>query len=70
MRWKGGRVKRWQGGKRGRLMKQEGGKHLLLFKGGRRWISPRFHLFVSDVNQRDGMGSRFSCAAAGIERLS
>ena len=62
MRWqgiKGGRVMRWQGGKGGRLMrwpggrvvKREDGKYLVLFKGGGRRESPRFHLFVSDFNQ-------------------
>ena len=39
---------RWQGG---RVVKREGGKYLVLFKGGGRRESPRFHLFVSDVNQ-------------------
>ena len=46
VRWqggKGGRVMRWQGG---RVVKREGGKYLVLFKGGGRRESPRFHLFV------------------------
>ena len=33
-------------------------------------MGPRFDLFLSDSNQRCGMGSRFSWGAAGIERLS
>ena len=54
MRWgvgKGGRVMWWQGGKGGRVVRWEGGMFLVLFKGGERRVSPRFHLFVSDVNQ-------------------
>ena len=45
MRWEGGRVMRWQGGRVG------GGRFLVLFKGGEHRTSPRFYLFVSDVNQ-------------------
>ena len=29
----------------------EGGRFLVLFKGGEHRVSPRFDLFVSDVNQ-------------------
>ena len=45
---------------------------LVLFKDGGCMESPRFHLFVSDVNQRikDGGISRFSCVAPGVERPS
>ena len=32
-------------------MCQEDGRCLVLFKGGGHRMSPRFHLFVSDVNQ-------------------
>ena len=32
-------------------MKWEGGRFLVLFKGGENRVSPRFCLFVSDVNQ-------------------
>ena len=35
---------KWQGGR--------GGRAVRLFKSGRRRLSPRFHLFVFDVNQR------------------
>ena len=54
MRWedgKGGREMRWEGGKGGRLIRWEGGKFLALFKDGENMVSPRFCLFVSDVNQ-------------------
>ena len=54
VRWqvfKGGRVVRWQGGKGGRVVRWKGGRFLVLFKGGGCRVSPRFHLFVSDVNQ-------------------
>ena len=56
MRWeggKGGRVMRWQGGKGGRVVRWEGGRFLVLFKGGEHRVSPRFYLFVSNVNQGD-----------------
>ena len=47
----GGRVLRWQGGEGGRVEKSEGEGFLVLFKGGGCRASPRFRLFVSDVNQ-------------------
>ena len=31
--------------------KSESGRFLVLFKGGKRRVSPRFHPFVSNVNQ-------------------
>ena len=53
-RWdRGGRVVRWQGGKGERLMGWQGGRFLVLFKCGGGRVSPGFHLFVSDVNQRN-----------------
>ena len=42
---------RWQGGKGGRVVRLEGGRFLVLFKGGEHRVSRRFYLFVSDVNQ-------------------
>ena len=52
-------------------MRWQGGRLMVLFKGGVRRANPKFHLFVSDVNQRRSkMGTRFSCMAAGVERLS
>ena len=45
------RVVRWQGGKGGRIVRWHGERFLVLFEGGGRRVSPRFHLFVSDVNQ-------------------
>ena len=53
MRWeggKGGRM-RWQGGKGRRVVRWEDGRFLVLFKGGEHRVSPRFYVFVSDVNQ-------------------
>ena len=48
---------RWQGGKDGRIVKQKGERYLVLFKGGGLNMSPRFNLFVSDVNQENkGVG--------------
>ena len=32
-------------------MRWQGGRFLILFNGGERRVSPRFHLFLSDVNQ-------------------
>ena len=51
MRWQGGKVVRWQSGKVRRMVRQKGGRYLVLFKDGGLKVSPRFHLFVSDVNQ-------------------
>ena len=33
------------------MVRQKSGKYLVLFKGGGHKMSPRFHLFVSNVNQ-------------------
>ena len=80
MRWeggKGGRLVRWEGGEGGRLLRWQCGRKSWelpgFFKGGGHKTSSRFHLFVSDVNlgnKGGGMGSRFSCVATGMERLS
>ena len=43
---------RWQGEKGGRVVKWKGGRLLVLFKSGGHMVSPRFHLFVSDVDQQ------------------
>ena len=54
MRWEGGehgRVVRWQGGKNERMVMEKGWRYLVLFKGRGYNMSPRFHLFVSGVNQ-------------------
>ena len=56
LRWqvgKGGRVASWQGEKCGRVVRWQAGTFLVLFKGGRRRVSPGFHLFVFDVNQQN-----------------
>ena len=34
-----------------RLVRREGGRFLVLFKGSKNRVSPRFYFFVSDVNQ-------------------
>ena len=49
----GGRIVSWQGGKGGRIVKWQGGKFLVLLKGGGCRVSPRFYLFISDVDQRN-----------------
>ena len=33
------------------MVRLEGGGFLVLFKGGECRVTPRFHLFISDVNQ-------------------
>ena len=43
---------KWQGGEGGRVVRSEGGGFLVLFKGGECRVTPRFHLLVSDINQR------------------
>ena len=52
--WRGGkvgRIMRWRVGKGRRVVRLECGRYLVLFNGGRERMSPRFFLFVSDVNQ-------------------
>ena len=46
--WKGNEVVRWERRESGEY---EGGRFLALFKGGEDRMSPRFYLFVSDINQ-------------------
>ena len=51
------RVVRWQGGKSGRIVRYRSGRFLVIFKGGGHRVAPRFHLFVSDVDQwNEGAG--------------
>ena len=53
-------------------MRWEGARFPILFKGGGSGLSPRFHLFVSDANQRERSGemsARFSCVPALMDRL-
>ena len=45
------RIKKWQGGKGGRVMRWQSGRYPVLFEDEGRRVSPRFHFFVSDVNQ-------------------
>ena len=57
--WQGGkgeRVLRWQGGKGRRVVKWQGGSFLVLLKSGEHTVSPRFHLFISDVDQLQNEG--------------
>ena len=54
----------------GRVVRWQGGTFLVLFKTGEHRVSPRFYLFVSDVKGMKGMGGRFSCVPAGMERYS
>ena len=48
---------RWQGGKGRRVVKWQGGRFLVLFKCGGHRMSPRFQLFVSDVDQQWNKGA-------------
>ena len=50
-KWKRWKVMRWQGKKGRRVVRWEGGRFLVLFRGGKYRVSPRFCFFVSDVNQ-------------------
>ena len=45
-RWKDNEVGKWK-----RRESWEGRRFLVLFKSGKHRLSPRFYLFVSDVNQ-------------------
>ena len=50
-----GEVARWE--RWGREVRRLGGRFLVLFKGRGHGVSPRFHIFVSDVNQqKEGAG--------------
>ena len=51
-RWEGSEVARW--GRREREARLEGGRSLILFKGGKCRVTTKFHLFVFDVNQGKG----------------
>ena len=60
-RWQGGggaRVVRWQIRKSERMVKWQGERFLVLFKSWGHRVSPRFHLFVSDVDQQWNKGGR------------
>ena len=39
------------------MVKWQGGRFLVLFKSGGLRASPRFHLFVSDVDQQRNKGA-------------
>ena len=52
-----GVVRRWQGGKGGRMVKWQDERFLALFKSGGHRVSPRFHLFSSDVDQQRNKGA-------------
>ena len=44
-------VMRWKGGKGRGVVRSESGRFLVLFQGGKHRMSPRFYLFVPNVNQ-------------------
>ena len=44
-RWERWKVMRWQGGKGGRVVRWDGGRFLVLFKGGEHRVCPRFYFF-------------------------
>ena len=59
-RWQCGkrlRVVRWQGGNGGRIVKGQGGRFLVLVKSEGHRVNPRFRLFVSDVDQQRNNGT-------------
>ena len=41
---------------------------MVIFKGGGCWVAPRFHLFVSDVDQRNKGAGWVQDYLAGLER--
>ena len=51
-RCEGSEVVRWEGWKGGRVVKWQGWRFLAFLKSGGHRVSPRFHLFVSDVDQQ------------------
>ena len=61
-RWQGSEVAGWERKEGSEVARWENGEaerweYLVLFKDGGHNMSPRFHLFVSDVNQgNEGMG--------------
>ena len=54
---KGARVVRYQVGNGSRVVKWQGGRILVLFKSWGHMVSPRFHIFVSDVDQQWNKGA-------------
>ena len=50
-RWKNNEVARWERRESGEVVRWQGGRFLVLFKGGEYRVRQRFYLFVSDVNQ-------------------
>ena len=59
MRWHFGKggvwggIVRWHGRTDARVVKCQGGRFPVLFKGGERRVRPRFHLFVSYASQQN-----------------
>ena len=49
-RWEGSEEAIWE---RWGIVRWQGGRFPVLFNSGRRRVRPRFHLFVSDANQRN-----------------
>ena len=54
---KGATVERWQDEKGRRMVNWQGGRFLVLFKSVGHKVSPRLHLFVSDVDQQRNKGA-------------
>ena len=59
-RWDGSEVTKWERWE-GRVVRWQSGRFLVLFEDGRRRVSPRFDLFVSDLNETkvQGVGKIF-----------
>ena len=51
------KVVRWQVGIGGRIIKWQGGRFPALFKSRGHIVGPRYHLFVSDVDQQLNKGA-------------
>ena len=50
---KGGKIVRWRDQRTWRVVRCQGGSFLVLFKDRGRRVSPRLHLIVFDVDQRN-----------------
>ena len=56
---------KWLGEKEGRVVGWKGGRFLVLFQDGGCRVSPRFHLFFSDVNQWNKRADGFKILLCG-----
>ena len=71
-RWQGendAMLVRWQGGKGGAEVKWPGGRFLVLFKSWVHRVTPRFCIFVSDVDQQQKLWKLVTIENEEIRRL-